>query len=152
MEDVPLLEAQADELLGPLPALGQFVQRNPRLLEVRERVSQGRTLKRADPRLPAVAHRLLPQLPAQRVVGEALDLFIQPVCVESLDRANNLRVQRLAPLLQQAAVGHLVGQRVLEGVLQVREELRLVDELRFLQVGKAAAQDVVGLLRDGRQQ
>jgi hypothetical protein len=53
-------------------------------------------------------------------------------------------VKLAAPVLEQAPVGHLVGQRVLEGVLQVREELGLVEGLRLLQMCEPAPQ---GLLR-----
>ena len=79
-------------------------------------------------------------------------MFTQPVRVEPLDRGHDLGVELAAPVLQQAPVGHLVRERVLEGVLQVREELRLVEELRFLQMGEPAPQGLLRLLRDRRQQ
>ena len=47
------------------------------------------------------------------------------------------RVQGAPPLLEQAAVGDLVRERVLEGVLEVGEQARLVEELRGLQVRRA---------------
>ena len=50
--------------------------------------------------------------------------------------------------MEQAAVSHLVGERVLEGVLEIGEELRLVDELGRLQAGQAAPQLVLGVLGD----
>ncbi len=79
-------------------------------------------------------------------------MFTQPVRVEPLDRGHDLRVQLAAPVLQQAPVGHLVRERVLEGVLQVREELRLVEELRLLQMREPAPQGLLRLLRDRREQ
>ena len=115
------------------------MQRGPRLLEVGERLPIGRALKRPGPGLPAIADRFVPQGPAQRMVGKALHLFIQAVRVELLDRGHNLRVKLAVPVAEQAAVGHLMGECMLEGVLQVREELRLVDELGFLQMGKPAS-------------
>jgi hypothetical protein len=46
----------------------------------------------------------------------------------------------------------LVGESVLERVLKVREQARLIQELRGLQAGEAGAQRVLGDLRDRVQQ
>ena len=43
--------------------------------------------------------------------------------MRALDRVDDPRVQRAASLLEQAAVGDLVGQRMLEGVLELRERV-----------------------------
>ena len=40
--------------------------------------------------------------------------------IERFDGLDDAGVQRAPPLLEQAAVGHLVGERVLEGVLRAR--------------------------------
>ena len=61
-----------------------------------------------------------------------------------------LGMQGAPPLLQQAAVGHLVGEGVLEGVRLLREEARLVEELRRLKVRQAPVQRLFGQLGDGR--
>ena len=53
-------------------------------------------------------------------MGETLDVLAQAVGIEAFDRVDDPRVERAAALVEQAAVGHLVGQRVLEGVLQTR--------------------------------
>ena len=71
-------------------------------------------------------------------MGEPLDLLAEAIAVERLDRLDDPRVERAAPLLQQPAVGDLVGERVLEGVLEVREEPGLVEELGGLQVVEPA--------------
>ena len=71
---------------------------------------------------------------------QPLDLLGQAVGIERLDRLDDPGVQRPPPLVEQAPVGDLVGQRVLEGVLEVREEARLVEELGGLEVGEAAAE------------
>ena len=57
-------------------------------------------------------------------------------------------MQHAPALLEQAPVGDLVGERVLEGVLEIREQARLVEELRPLEVPEPLAQAVLGLLRD----
>ena len=58
--------------------------------------------------------------------------------MERLDRLDDPRVKLAAALLQQAAVGHLVRERVLERVLEIREEPGLVEELGGLQVVEPA--------------
>jgi hypothetical protein len=48
------------------------------------------------------------------------------------------------PVVKQTAVGHLVGQAVLEGVLEIGEEPRFVEELGGLKLGQAPAQRLLG--------
>ena len=62
------------------------------------------------------------------------------------------RVEGAPPVLEQAAVGDLVGQRVLEGVLEVRDEPGLVQELGGLQGREPTSQRVLGDVRDGLQE
>lgn len=49
-------------------------------------------------------------------------------------------MQGAPSLVQQAAVGHLTGEGVLEGVGLVREEVRLVEELPALEVRQTMMQ------------
>jgi hypothetical protein len=44
------------------------------------------------------------------------------------------------PLLQQAAIGNLVGEHVLEGVFQLGKETRFLEELTALQVPEPSPQ------------
>ena len=83
-------------------------------------------------------------LAAERVVREPLDLLGQAVGVSVSMALHDAGVQRPPPLLEQAAVGDLVGERVLERVLQVGEQARLVQELGRLQARQALAQRVLG--------
>ena len=53
--------------------------------------------------------------------------------------------RRPTPLLEEAPVGDLVRERVLEGVFEVREEARLVEELGGLEVGRAHGALFLGL-------
>ena len=75
----------------------------------------------------------------KRMVGQPLDLVGQAVGIEPLDGFDDPGVEGAPPLLEQAAVGDLVGQRMLEGVLQVRKEAGLVQELGGLQAAESAA-------------
>ena len=135
------LEPQVDGLLAGRAARRQVPERLERLLEVGHRLAVRRARRRlrarpAAGRRPPCSHTS----PRTRMVGEPLDVLGQAVGVQRLDRLHDPRVQRAPPLLEQAAVGDLVGERVLERVLQVREQARLVQELRRLQPRQALAQ------------
>ena len=71
---------------------------------------------------------------------------------ERLEGLDDAGMQHPPPLLEQTAVGHLVGQGVLEGVLALGEEARLVEELGRLEVRQAAVQRLLGQLGNGLQQ
>ena len=60
----------------------------------------------------------------------------QAVRIEPLDRLRDPAMVGATSVLEQTAVGHLVGEGVLEGVLQVREQARLVQKLGLVQVAK----------------
>src|SRR5215510_724136 len=95
---------------------------------------------------------LLPDLAAEGMVGEPFDPLGQALRSEVLEGLHNARVQGTPTLLQQAAVGHLMGQGVLEGILALGKEARLVEELGSLQVGETAMQRLFGNLSDSLQQ
>jgi len=70
------------------------------------------------------------------VVGQPVDMLDQAVRIEPLDRLRDPAMEGATSVLEQTAVGHLVGEGVLEGVLQVREQARLVQKLGLVQVAK----------------
>jgi hypothetical protein len=74
------------------------------------------------------------------MVGELLHMLDETIGVQALDGGRHRGVQCAPALHQEAPVDHAMGQRVLERVLQVGEELRLVKELGLLQVGEPLAQ------------
>ena len=137
-ERVPEVEAEVDGQLGRLPGLGEMAEGPERLLQVGDGLAVGRPRHGPEPRLAEIGDRLLPQLPAQGVVGQPLDLLGEALGREPLDGLDDAGVQGAPPLLEQALVGHLVGERVLERVLEVGEEARLVEELGGLEVREPA--------------
>jgi hypothetical protein len=64
----------------------------------------------------------------------------EPAGVETLDRIDDSRVEIAPALAEEACVRHLVGQRVLEGVLRLGEQGRLVQELGSAQPGERSAE------------
>ena len=83
---------------------------------------------------------------------QAFHLLGQPLRGERLQGLDNTGVQHPPPLLEETAIGHLVRQGVLEGVLALGEEPRLVEELGRLEVRQTAMQVVFGQLGNGLQQ
>jgi hypothetical protein len=71
------------------------------------------------------------------VVGQAIHLLGQALGSESLQRRDDPAVQDAPPLLEQPAVGHLVGQSMLEGEFTLGKQPRLVEQLGRLQVIEA---------------
>jgi hypothetical protein len=74
------------------------------------------------------------------MMGKPVDVLVEAIGMKALDGLYDARVQREAPFMEQAAVGHIVSESVLEGILMVGEGPRLVKELGPLEVGKTALQ------------
>src|SRR5215813_13875117 len=83
---------------------------------------------------------------------QAFDLLFSSLRVQRLDRRDDASVQSPPPVLQDAPVGHLVRERVLERVFEVREDARLVEELGSLEVTQSPTQVVLGRVGNGLQQ
>jgi hypothetical protein len=90
--------------------------------------------------------------PPQGVVGEAFDLLGRPVPGEPLEDLDNARMQCASPFLEQRLVSYLLGECMLEGVLDVREQARLIEELGPLQMGEAQAECLLRRLGDGLEE
>jgi len=89
-------EPQVDSLLARRPPIGKMGERSERLLEIGRRLAVSRPVQRARTGLGEVAHGLLPQFAAQRVIGEPLDLLGEPVGMQPFDDLDDPRVQRAA--------------------------------------------------------
>ena len=86
------------------------------------------------------------------MVSQALDLLIGPIGVERLDGLYNPGVECAPPILEHARVGDLVGEGVLEGVFEIREDARLVEQLGRLEAGEPAVHASLRDIGDGLQQ
>src|SRR5262245_45818611 len=127
-------------------------ERSQRLLEVRKRFAKRRTCEGLGPCLPEVRHRLRPHLASERMVGKLLDMLRLSIRIEPLDFLHDLAMESAPPILEQTAIGHLVGESMLEGVLEIWKEPSLVEELGSLKPGQAPAQRVLGELADCLQE
>ena len=147
--EIMQIEPEVNGLLEPFPVLGKAFKGRERLLETRPRFSVCRALDRLDARLPEVGCRFPPCLGPKRVMREPVDPFGHAVCTQLFEDHHTPGVQRAPPFLEEAAIGHLVGEGVLERVFELREEARLIEKLGGLEVGQAVPQLVFGRLRDG---
>jgi hypothetical protein len=104
-------------------------------------VSYGFPIRRPDERLGArllaVGEGLVPHLAAQGMMRQAVDLLGPLLGHQRLEGLNNVRVQHPPPLQQQATIGYLVRQGMLKGVCRLREQARLRQKLRRLEVRQA---------------
>jgi hypothetical protein len=91
-ERVVQLDADVDGLLDGLAGLGKIPGRDKGAFEMGAGITQRTARRGPGPRLAAEDERLVPQFGALGVVGESVDVFPQPVAVESLDLLDDPRV------------------------------------------------------------
>jgi hypothetical protein len=86
------------------------------------------------------------------VALQQMSVVLEPVWIGGFDRVSDKPMQNLAPLQQQRFIPDLLRQRVLEGVLEVREKARLVQKLRRLQVREPSADVFLRQVCNGLQE
>src|SRR5262245_29413479 len=94
-----------------------------RLLETGDRLPKSQPRRRLASSLLKVAERRLPQLSGESMMGQAIDVLDETIRVQALDAGHRGGVQREPTPAQDARVGHVMGERVLEGEFHIREEL-----------------------------
>ena len=128
--------------------LRQMREGTERLLEGPHGLAVGRPRHGLLPGLSAVRQGLVPHFPPQGMVGQPFHLLGHPLPGQGFEDLDDPRVQGAPPLLEETAVGHFVGEGVLEGILALGKEPGLVQELGGLEVGEAAVQCLFGRLGD----
>src|SRR5215470_3051452 len=86
------------------------------------------------------------------MICELFHVFAEPVGTESLQCLENLCMERASPPLEEAAVGHLVSQRVLECVLELGEQTSLIEKLCCLQASERLSDHLLRLFDDRFEQ
>jgi hypothetical protein len=152
VERVPEIEPDVDGQLGRLPDLGETAEGPERLLQVGNGLAIRGPRHGPEPGLAEIRDRLLPQLPAQGVIGQPLRLLGDALGREPLDGLDDAGVQGTLPVVEQPLVRHLVRERVFERVLEVRKETGLVEELRGLEMSQLGAHLVFRRVGDGQEQ
>ncbi len=145
LECASQVETYVDPLLSRLLRLGQMAESDQRLLEVSRCFVVGAARGGLGAGLTKKAYGPVPLLAVEGVVSEPFGMLAQATVVDRLDRVDDAGMQPAALLVQKRSVSHLVGKRVLEGVLDIREQARLVEKFHDLQVREALAQREFGL-------
>jgi hypothetical protein len=169
-------EAEIDAQPHGVSGLGQVCEGLEGLLEGGHSLAEGGAVVGPGARLLAVSDGLVPHLAAQGMMRQTFDLvrvlpsgrvlppggrpgplrprhhLSTPVGCQRLNGLDQARVQPPAPLQQEAAIGHLVRQGMLEGVFRLGEQAGLIKKLRRLQVRQAAMQRRLGHIGNGSQQ
>src|SRR5258705_8807893 len=76
--------------------------------------------------LPKVDKRLRPGLAEKRVARHPLDVLAEPVAVQPLEHVDDPRMERASTTEEETLVGDVVGQRVLERILQLGKGLLFI--------------------------
>jgi hypothetical protein len=82
--------------------------------------------------LSAVVDGFVPHLALLSVMRQPFSLLTESVGIDLLKSLDYVSVYDPSVLLQKAAIGHLVRERMLEQVDEFREEPALIEELRCL--------------------
>ena len=140
---------QIDGLLEHRTFWREVDQRLQRLCKAPRGFPVGGPGERFRPRLSAVGESLVPHFAPHGVVRQASDLLTYLAPSKRFQGRDDAGMQRPPPLLEETAVGHLVGQGMRKGVFVCRKEPRLVEKLRRLEVREAAGYGVFGHLGNG---
>ena len=69
-------------------------------------------------------------------MSQTFGVLREPLGIATLDGLDGPGVKPASTILQEASVGHLVGQRVLERVFEVGKQACLVNKFRRLKMPK----------------
>src|SRR5215467_4629187 len=144
----PQLEADLEALLQHGLALRQRREDLQRLLEPGSGIRECRPSHRLESGLAEIVNCLLSQLAAEGVVSETLHVFGQTFRIKRFNGIDDPRMEDAPALREQAPVRNLLRERVFESVLEIREELRLVEKFRGLEVGESLAKSVIRKVGD----
>src|SRR3712207_5211878 len=122
LERAAQLEVDVKGLLAGSAILWEIPKGLEGLLEVLYRLSVCRACSRLRPGSSKIGYRLVPHLATHGMERQQLHLLALAVGIERLERLDDPRVQGTPPFLEQAPVGDLVRERVLERVFEVREQ------------------------------
>jgi hypothetical protein len=114
-------EAELDGQHPGVAGLGQVHESLEGLLEGGHRLAKRGAVVGSGTGLLAVGHGLVPHLAPHGMVRQPFDLLGYPLGRQCLEGLDQVRVQHAPPLQQEAVVGHLVRQGVLEGVFRLGE-------------------------------
>ena len=141
-----------ERLLTNFGGLGEVHQSHQRLFEKRDGLAVPVARERTLARHARIHQRGVPAVSFERMMREPIYMVVQAVREHDLNSLGGPGVQSAPPVVEQPRVRHLVRQRVLERILKVREEPRLVEELGRLESVEAITQRLVWQLGNRLEQ
>ena len=88
--------------------------------------------------LAKVREGLSPHLHSEGMVREAFNVLINAVGIQPFDGRDNPGMEGTPTLLRQAAISHLLRQRVLEHIFKLWKQACLIEKLGGLQMDERA--------------
>jgi hypothetical protein len=152
LERLLQVESKIDTLLLLGAALRKTIEHGQRLLEEIHRIFQSGPSGSLGSSLAKIRDGFLPQLAAQGMASQPFDVLSQPARIEALDRLYDPAMECAPLILEQTAIGHVVGQRVLEAVHEIGGDRSLVQELRGVQAADRGMQLVLRAQADRLEQ
>src|SRR5262245_24801334 len=134
------IDPEINGLLERLATLGEMLEDGQRRLEALDRLPVGGARECLGTGLTKIGERPIPHFTAESVVSEPLDLLGETIMIEPLDRIRDPGMQGSPPVVEQAFVCHVVGESVLERILEIWIEPSLVEEFRGLQMSEPPLQ------------
>src|SRR6185436_10516605 len=143
------VESRVDGLRECLWRLGQLLQCFKRLTKKLDRGSIRRSSDHSFCGQPKVFGPLVPRLGTYRVTGETLGVLARLIRLSALQRLQGVLMQLSPALVQEARVRDFVGQRMFEGVFELREEACLIQEFGSLEMGETSSEVTFAVRDDG---
>src|SRR5713101_7809940 len=126
VERIAKVQPQIDPLLEGFTTLRKMREGSERLLKAGDRFPVGGACGGLRPGLTKVTDRLVPDLGQERMVREAINLLGETVAIALFDRLHDPCVEGPPLVLEQAGIGDLVGEGVLERESRLGDDSRLV--------------------------
>ncbi len=127
-------------ILELLPEQRRRTRQHPDDLEPSVQVINGllirEPLQRLARGLVQIVNSLVPKFASKRVMREEFDMLVKTLRVKLLDDAHKLHVNRASSLLEYACICDSMRERMLEGILLMRQQAGLIEEFSRLQIGE----------------
>src|SRR5262245_16979294 len=149
---LPQVEQSIDGLLEDVWARRETLKGDQAVLEGRYRLLVRRALEGLDARLAKIPYSQAPRFTPEGMMCQPLRLLGQSIPVQLFYRHDDPGMQGTPSLLEETSVGHLVGERVLECIREIRREARLVEKLGRLEVVEPRSQVLISALANREEE
>ena len=146
------VEPHIDGSPQSLRARGEPGEQLEPLLILSRALRDGPAGARLATRLSKVVHGFLPDLPPHGMMSQEIGVLGGQIRLESLDSLDHRRMQSRLPVVDQAPIGDVVSERVLERVLEFGKDARFVEEFGPPESCQRLTELLIGHVGDGPQE